>query len=60
MISERWGRFVRWFFIASPTDVGPPKPPLRGRLKQQVARRKPMRFVPNTASPVRVAVKGKP
>jgi hypothetical protein len=29
MISERRGRFVRWFFIASPTGVGPPKPPLR-------------------------------
>jgi hypothetical protein len=28
-ISERWGRFVRWFLIASPTGVGPPKPPLQ-------------------------------
>jgi hypothetical protein len=26
MISERLGRFVRWFFTASPTAIEPPKP----------------------------------
>jgi hypothetical protein len=59
-LSERFDRFLRWFFTASPDDVVVPPPPDATRSRSRVvAHRKPARVRAQHAGPVRVAVKAK-
>jgi len=57
----RLGRFLRWFFNASPdVVVEPVRPRLSTRRSPAVSRRQPPRVVARHSGPVRVAAKGKP
>ena len=56
-ISERFDRFLRWFFTASPDEVV--APPVTKPRSRTVAHRMPARVRPQHSGPVRVATKAK-
>ena len=61
VFSHRLGRFLRWFFNASPDDIAElPKPRLPAGRAPAVSHREPPRVVARHSGPVRVAVKGRP
>ena len=61
VIPNRLGRFLRWFFNASPeVSVELPKPRLAARRSAVLSHRQPPRVLARHSGPVRVAVKGKP
>ena len=60
-LSERFDRFLRWFFTASPDDIVDPAPRIAASPRSRaVAHHKPTRLRPHHSGPVRVAVKAKP
>ena len=60
-LPNRLGRFLRWFFNASPeVAVEPVRPQLSARRGPAVSQRHPPRVLGRHCGPVRVAAKGKP
>jgi hypothetical protein len=59
VLSHRLGRFLRWFFNASPDAVELPPPRLPARRSATLSHHQPPRVVARHRGPVRVAVKGK-
>ena len=57
--ANRFDRFVRWFFTASPTAVEPPRPPVPKVARRAESRRPAVRLRAHHAGPVRVAAKAK-
>ena len=59
-LAKRLGRFVRWFFSASPDAVVESRPPASPRAHNRaVSRRERPPLVARHSGPVRVALKGK-